>query len=70
MTGKHYSHKSDVQVDTLQLVWTISDKEQYNMCFSVDILDKYDITDVISEFVRPQALELKKARDRYLNTKL
>lgn len=34
-----------------------------------DILDKLDITNAISEFVRPQSIKLKKARDRVLNSK-
>ena len=69
MTGKRYSHKTNVSVDTLQLVWTISDKEQYNVCFSADILNKYDITNVISEFVRPRSITMKNARERVLNSK-
>lgn len=70
MTGKHYSHTINVSVDALRLDWILTDKEQYNVCFATDILNKLDITNAISEFVRPQALKLKIARDRYLNTKL
>ena len=66
ITGNYYSHKSILPLDTLRLDWTISDKEHYNICFMPDILDKYDITNAISEFVKPQSLKLKIARDRNL----
>lgn len=70
ITGNYYSHKSILPLDTLRLDWTISDKEHYNICFMPDILDKYDITNAISEFVKPQSLKLKIARDRNLNANL
>lgn len=52
-SGRHFSHKIVTTVDILQLVWIISDKEQYNICFTPDILEKLDITNAISEFIRP-----------------
>lgn len=70
ITGNYYSHKSILPLDTLRLDWTISDKEHYNICFTPDVLDKYDITNAISEFVKPQSLKLKIARDRNLNANL
>lgn len=70
ITGNHYSHKSILPLDTLRLDWIISDKEHYNICFTPDVLDKYDITNAISEFVKPQSLKLKIARDRNLNANL
>ena len=70
ITGHHYSHKSITPVDLLRIDWSISDKEHYNMCFVPDILDRLDITNAISEFVKPQSLKLKIARDRNLNANL
>ena len=70
ISGHRYCHKSITTVDTLRLDWNISDKEHYNICFYPDILDKLDITNVISEFIKPQSLKLKIARDRNLNANL
>ena len=70
ITGNHYSHKSILPLDTLRLDWHISDKEHYNMCFTPDVLDNIDITNAVSEFVKPQSLKLKIARDRNLNANL
>lgn len=66
----NHTHKVTTSIDILQLVWTISDKEQYNICFTPDILEKLDITNAISEFIRPQSLKLKITRERYLNANL
>lgn len=68
ITGNNYSHKSILPLDTLR--WHISDKEHYNICFTADVLNNIDITNAISEFVKPQSLKLKIARDRNLNTNL
>lgn len=70
ITGNRYTHKSVMPVDLLRLDWTISDKEHYNICFTPDVLNKLDITNAITEFVKPQSLKLKIARDRNLNTNL
>lgn len=70
ITGNYYSHKSILPLDTLRLDWSISNKEHYNICFTPDVLDNIDITNAVSEFVRPQSLKLKIARDRNLNANL
>lgn len=64
------THIIETSIDLLILLWTLSDKEQYNICFTADVLNKLDITNAISEFVRPQSLKLKIARDRHLNSNL
>lgn len=64
------THKIETSVDLLMLLWTLSEKEQYKICFTADILEKLDITNAMSEIVRPQSLKLKITRDRKLNANL
>lgn len=64
ITGKRYYHTVIIVNILLRLDWTISDKENYNMCFTADILDSLDSTNAMDKFVRPQSLKLKIARDR------